>query len=185
MVEFIRAITPLSTSAEQALNKVIRSKTVDKGTTLIKEGEVCQRLYFVQRGTLRHYYDVDGDEVTGCFSIENNWLIVTGFFSQLPSRETIEALEKTHLLFVTRADLLTLYDIYPDIERFGRLLAERGIAQIEELFFLLYTPGTAIERYERFAAKYSRVLQQVPLHQIASFLRMNQSTLSRIRAKLV
>ena len=183
MIQSIRALTSLSASAEQALRPVIKQKIVSKGAALIKEGSLCQALYVVQTGMVRHYLNLDGEELTGCFSAEGDWVTATGFFNQRPSRETIVALEDTTLLFIARSDLLSLYDSHPDIERVGRLLAEWGITQLEELYFLVFTPGSALERYKRFAAKYGHILQRVPLHQIASFLRMNQSTLSRVRAK--
>ncbi len=183
MINSVKLLTNLSPNAEQALRAVIKQKVVLKGAPLVEEGVSCQALYVVQKGIMQHYINLDGHELTGCFSAEGDWVTVTGFFSQLPSRETIVALEDTTLLFVTRSDLLGLYDRHPDIERFGRLLAERAVMQLEELYFLVFTPGSASERYERFAAKYNHILQRVPLHMIASLLRMNQATLSRVRAK--
>jgi len=151
---------------------------------LLSEGSICKALYWVNTGLLRHYHNYDGDQLTTCFSIENDLANITSFFTGKESKETIEAIEDTTISFILHDDLLNLYKKFPGFEKFGRLIAEREIYKIEELFLLLYTPISAHLRFKYFTEQYPSIINRVPQHQIASFLRMNQSTYSRIRAGL-
>jgi CRP-like cAMP-binding protein len=184
MIEFIKKITVLSVAQEKAINQVIKSNLITKGDILLAEGSICKALYWINTGLLRHYHNYEGNQLTTCFSVENDLVNIISFFTRKESKETIEAAEDTTISFILYDDLLNLYKEFPDFEKFGRLIAEREIYKIEELFHLLFTPISAELRFKFFTEQYPSIIKRVPQHQIASFLRMNQSTYSRIRAGL-
>ena len=73
-----------------------------------------------------------------------------------------------------------LYQEFHELERLGRIIALQTIQQlqlrIDSIQFF-----TAKERYDDFLKNYPNVLQRVPLGHLASYLDMNQVTLSRVR----
>jgi CRP-like cAMP-binding protein len=184
MIEFIKKITLLPIEQENAINQVIKSSLIHKGDFLLSEGSICKALYWINTGLLRHYHNYNGNQLTTCFSTENDLAHITSFFTRSESKETIEALEDTTISFILHEDLLKLYEEFPSFQNFGRLIAEREIHKIEELLLLLFTPISAELRFKYFTEQYPSIIKRVPQHQIASFLRMNQSTYSRIRAGL-
>ena len=159
MIEFIKKIIPLTIENEKAINKVIKSSLILKGDILVTEGSVCKALYWINTGLLRHYQNYDGNQLTTCFSIENDLANITSFFTRKESKETIEASEDTTISFILHDDLLNLYKEFPGFEKFGRLIAEREIYKIEELFLLLFTPISAELRFKHFTEQYPSIIK--------------------------
>jgi CRP-like cAMP-binding protein len=84
------------------------------------------------------------------------------------------------VLVFTKTDLYKLYDIYPKIEKMGRLIAERIAINSEEHLFMLLNQ-TAEMRYKRLMEKNPKYVNTIPLQYIASYLGITQETLSRMR----
>ena len=82
---------------------------------------MCRQVAFVERGGLRYFYTVDGEERTGQFFFEGSWYAdYDSFLDQKPARVSIEAIEPARLWLLPRADLYRLYEERPVFERFGR-----------------------------------------------------------------
>jgi len=67
MLELLKHITayhPLGTEAENALQDCFTKITLAKNDFLLTEGKVCRHLYFLERGALRGFYNLDGKEIT-------------------------------------------------------------------------------------------------------------------------
>lgn len=151
---------------------------------VLQEGEVCKHLYFVLSGTIRYFYMVDGEEVTGQFFFENGWYSDLGsFLSAEPTIQNIQALENTTLIQISKINLYELYDQVPVFERFGRLLAEYSFLGIRGRYekLSLLTPE---EHYLKLITERPKVIERVPLKYIASFLGIKAESLSRIRKRI-
>jgi CRP-like cAMP-binding protein len=182
-VSYLSAIAPLPIEAKAALQRVIQTRQLQKGDVLLRQGQVCNRIYFVERGLLRLYYYVNGKEVTEYFATEGRLMGgVDSFFSRMPSRKEIEALEPCVLHSIAFNDLEMLYRQFHALEKAGRLLATAAFLSMQErLFSLQFHP--AKQRYETLLAAAPDIVQRVPLGLIASYLGVTQVTLSRIRGQ--
>lgn len=110
----------------QRLQSVLQPRDVAKGEDVLRPGQLCDRVYFVERGLLRHYVLHDGKEINTHFALAGTF--TTDFASltgQLPTNTYIEALERTELLVLPRADMLALYAQAPELEAAGRALLEK------------------------------------------------------------
>ncbi|MDU6038877.1 MAG: cyclic nucleotide-binding domain-containing protein [Clostridium butyricum] len=59
---------------EQLIDRETLILTVEKGQIILLEGERAKSLYFIIKGIVRGYYiDEKGDEITKCFSMENEF----------------------------------------------------------------------------------------------------------------
>lgn len=59
---------------EQLIDRETLILTVEKGQIILWEGERAKSLYFIIKGIVRGYYiDEKGDEITKCFSMENEF----------------------------------------------------------------------------------------------------------------
>ncbi|MCU0389676.1 MAG: Crp/Fnr family transcriptional regulator [Thermoflexibacter sp.] len=154
-----------------------------KNEYLLHAGEVCNKMYFINQGIIRHFYVNQGIEGTVWFSFANDLVTeVMSFIEQKPSFHNIITITDVELLSITHEKLQMLYQADPIWERFGRLSTERYlIGQIERGYSLLFKSGK--EKYEDFISKSPEILQNIPLHQIASYIGVSFETLSRIRAK--
>ncbi|HTH56811.1 MAG TPA: Crp/Fnr family transcriptional regulator [Cyclobacteriaceae bacterium] len=183
LFEHINQYSPLADTTWKDLEAALKKVDLAKGEFLIKEGKVCQHVYFLEKGCLRGFYDLDGKEITHWFAFENTF--VTSFFSFIsrkPSFENIQLMEDGTLWALTYEDLQQLYLTHADMERMGRIMHERYYVMLEERFVRNHFKE-AKERYENLTLNSPHILQRVPLGYIASYLGITQETLSRIRAK--
>ena len=174
----------LSKPALESLGEVLNEVTLPKGSFLISEGKVCQHMYFLEKGCLRGFYNLDGKEVTYWFAFEDTF--VTSFYSFItrkPSVENIQLIEDSTLWSISYDNVQKLYDKHPDIERLGRIMNERYYVMLEERFVSNHFKE-AKERYENLITNAPHILQRVPLGYVASYLGISQETLSRIRGKV-
>ena len=183
LLEHIGQYSRLDKRATEALRAFLQKKEIEKGSFLITEGKVCDHVYFLEQGSLRGFYNLDGKEVSYWFAFENNF--VTSFYSFIsrkPCVENIQALEPCTMWGISYTDLQSLYDKFPSIERLGRVMNERYYVMLEERFVRNHFKESR-ERYENLLTHSPHILQRVPLGYIASYLGITQETLSRIRSK--
>jgi CRP-like cAMP-binding protein len=180
---YLASVISVSARLEAEIANIAKIKKVSKGHYLLRAGQRCNDLYFVDKGLLRGYY-LDGDkEIT-------NWLAIDGefatsaysFITRVPSVESIEALEQCELTQIPYDDLQRLYLDFPETERIGRILTENYYIKLEGRL-LGAQFKTARERYDQLLETNAQLVQRAPLGYIASYLGISQETLSRIRAQ--
>ena len=69
------------------------------------------------------------------------------------------------------------------MERFFRLLLQNHL-NVTQGRLVSSLSNTAEEKYKFFLENHASLLQRVPLKQIATYLGMNEETLSRVRSRL-
>ncbi len=183
LIKHISHYSRLSKEALKDMKAVLNRVELAKGAFLITEGKVCKHIYFLEKGCLRGYYNLDGKEITYWFAFEKNF--VTSFFSFITGKacvENIQTIEDCTLWSISYEDLQLLYDRHPDIERLGRIMNERYYVMLEERFVSNHFKE-AKERYDNLMNNAPHILQRVPLGYVASYLGITQETLSRIRNK--
>ncbi len=177
------SLGPVSaTSMEQLLNLANR-RQVSKGETILRLGEVCNKIIYVEEGCLRTYFDKDGIDINTDFCFENSFTTnLKSLRSGMPSESVTEALEPAVLYEFDKDELLNLYSLSPEIESLGRKLIEELLLAQEEhaQWFKLYTPK---ERYIYLQDHKPEYLQRISLSHLASYLGIARETLSRIRKR--
>ncbi len=183
LFEHIHQYSHLGNKSLNDLGASLQKVELPKGSFLITPGKVCSHVYFLEKGCLRGFYNLDGKEITYWFAFENNF--VTSFFSFItrkPCVENIQLIEDCTLWSVSYDSLQKLYGQHSDIERLGRIMHERYYVMLEERFVSNHFKE-AKERYDNLMTNAPHILQRVPLGYIASYLGITQETLSRIRSK--
>ncbi|NBB22012.1 cyclic nucleotide-binding domain-containing protein [Runella sp. CRIBMP] len=163
----------------------LQSQKLKRREVLIAEGDICRYAYFIKKGCLRYFHNVDGEEITGQFFFENGWYTdYESFLLQKPSKQNIDALEPTELILLPKSELLNLYITIPKFEKFGRIMAENAFLGLRNRTELL-TQQSAEERYLRLMKERPKVIERVPQHYIASYLGIKPPSLSRIRKRIM
>jgi CRP-like cAMP-binding protein len=158
-------------------------KHLKKGEALLRQGELCRSLYFVESGYLRTFYDRNSSAVNMNFTFEGNFTTdVKSFRSRKPTEITIEAGEDAS---VWAFDISRLSGNYPpgsQVPTFIRRLAIGLLlaSQAHNEMLKLHTPT---ERYRYIELNQPSLLQRVSLSHIASYLGLARETLSRIRGR--
>jgi CRP-like cAMP-binding protein len=160
-----------------------RLECYQKNDILVQAGAVCDRVWFVHRGILRHYLVHNELEGTVWFSFAGGLLTeVYSLIHRVPAVHNVIAVTDCELLSISQADLQRFYDADHLWERFGRLTTAHYLfLQMERCNDLLFKTGK--EKYEAFVAAHPEALQHIPLRQIADFIGVQMETLSRIRGR--
>lgn len=154
-----------------------------KGQYLLREGEFCRRIWWVEKGYLRAYHTQDGLEITTGLHLEGSFVTnQKSLLKDLPSESFLAAAEPAIVYEFSRERMFGLYERFPRILDFGkRLLETISIAQEDHLnLFRLYS---ADERYRHISETQPELLQRVPLSYLSSYLGVARETLSRLRNK--
>lgn len=155
-----------------------------KGEFLLRAGEVCNHVTFINKGFVRIYNFAHDEDLTINFAFEGNF--TTDFASLLPrkpSTDYIVAMEDVEILQLEYNDMQRLYDQAMVWQKFGRLIVEYVLLFIVERnkALLFNTPE---ERYLKLIKERPKVMANVPLKYIASYLGVTPEALSRIRKRL-
>ncbi|AXY74347.1 Crp/Fnr family transcriptional regulator [Paraflavitalea soli] len=159
----------------------LQVKTFKKGDYLIREGQVENAIYFINKGSTRNYFLKDGKEFTVDFQFKGDF--VTAYYSFItrePSSVFIEWLEEAEVVEISHQTLTQFYKEYHSGEKIGRLMAESQYVRRlrKEMDFLSYT---AEERYVQLMEKNPQLIQQISVKHLSSYLGIQPESLSRIR----
>jgi CRP-like cAMP-binding protein len=160
-------------------------KKLRKKQYLLQEGDVCKFSAFVENGALRSYtIDEKGMERIIQFAVEG-WTIsdLYSFLTGEPATYTIDALEDSELVLVSKQAHEELLSRIPNYERFMRIqITNAYVAMQRRLTSIISQPLE--ERYAGFINLYPHIVQRVPQHMIASYMGLTPETLSRMRKKM-
>jgi CRP-like cAMP-binding protein len=151
-------------------------------------GSVCRHVGFVLKGAVRYYHIIDGNDITGYFNFENEFVSsYKSFLTGEPAINYIQAIEPTQIILISKPNLDLMLNnpmLAYKMERFGRLLAEHYLICYEDRVtsFITQTPE---ERYLKLLETGRDVLQRMPQHYIANFLGITPVSLSRIRKRIL
>ncbi|HWA33923.1 MAG TPA: Crp/Fnr family transcriptional regulator [Cyclobacteriaceae bacterium] len=183
LITYISTIQPLSGELQASIIACLRTEILPKKRLLLQSGEVCGRLYFINKGCARAFYSCRNQQVTAWFMGENEMIVsVKSFFLQMPSNESIELLEESVLTSISYSDLQMLYRQFPEFNVVGRVLTEKYYCQSEERLAAMRLQSTQ-ERFDALLQNTPQIIQRAPLKDIASYLGMKPETLSRLRAR--
>lgn len=161
-----------------------RSLSLKKNDFFVKEGEVCQYFCYVESGILQHSIVVDGEEKTTYLALRNSVTSsLSSFLFNKPSRKNIKAISDCKLWVV---DLKTFKNLTQSNEAFHQFyynLIEKQLCLIDDYRIDLLTLSPE-ERYHKLLATEPKLLQEVPLHYLSSFLGISSRHMSRIRKNI-
>jgi CRP-like cAMP-binding protein len=182
--EYISRFMVLPESDLQIFLDSLIPKLIPKGAYLMEAGQVCDYVAFINKGHFRSFCIVNGEEATYNFFFDGNFMTdYSSFVSRQPSIESHQALEDAEVLTLSHEKMQMIYNQVPSWEKFGRLIAEFiiiGIAQRNRAM-LFMSPE---EHYLNLMKTRPKVIANIPLHYIASYLGIQPESLSRIRKRL-
>lgn len=175
----------LTAEEKESLISCTSTRFLPKGSFLLREGEICRHVSFIEKGCLKTYYvDNDGVEHIIDFLIEEWWAEdLYSFFTEKGSQTVIKAIEDTSVIQISKTNLELLYRHVPAFERFFRILFQNAyIAQRDQIQSML--SNSAEERYIRFLKKKPYALRRFSQQDIASYLGITPPFLSAMKKKI-
>lgn len=160
----------------------LKIKTFEKKEYVLREGQICKNNFFILNGLVRSFYrNNKGIEKITLFALENWWVTnMESFINQTPSHSSIQALEKTKVVFINKKELEKLYISIPKLERLFRIITENMLIAIQRRSDI-YLQMKSKERYDNLIQHFPDFAQRVPQYMIASYLEITPEYLSELR----
>lgn len=180
--ELARKYSTMTHDELDILESVLVPMKFAKGEIILKEGDVCEHVYYVERGLTRQFYFKNGKELTEHIGVEHSIVMcIESLFMEKPTHLQLEALEPTLIYAMPKRKLeeVALHNVNIQI-LFRKILEESLI--ISQLHADMLRFETAQDRYLKLCKLSPQVVLRAPLVYVASYLQMTPETLSRVRA---
>lgn len=183
--EYLKNDSSLHQDEIELICSYFQEEFIKNETQLVYAGNKYKKIVFVVSGILRVFVtDPEGEEVV------KNFIEPNSFFADIESLEknqnsfiNVSSVTDCSLLTLTKADSDKLVKQLPKWEyliKVGAMQAMNDMIRKQEFLRI----GDSTYQYLHLVKHFPGIVKQVPLKYIASYLRITQSSLSRIRRQI-
>lgn len=160
-------------------------KELKKGDFFLKEKKISNSYLVLENGLMRSFVlDIDNNDITLEFFNENDAVIdASSLFQRIPSKENIQAITDCIVYEIYYDDFQELFHTIEGMREWGRMWFTFQLFQSRYQKIEMITE-TAKERYLKLLKEKPQIIQQAPLKQIATYLGITDTSLSRIRKEI-
>ena len=179
--ELARKYSTMTHDELDILESILVPMKFAKGDMILKEGEICRDIYYIDKGLIRQFYFKKDKEVTEHLGVDRTiFMCIESLFKESPTRLQVEALENTFIYALPKQNLeiVALHNV--NIQILYRKILEESLI-ISQVHADLVRFETAQERYKKMCKLNPQVVLRAPLLYIANYLQMTPETLSRVR----
>lgn len=157
-----------------------------KGDFFLKENEISNDYFVLESGVVRSFvYDINNDDITINFFTINDIIIeASSLFQRIPSIENIQAETDCVVWKISYDDFQELFLNIPALTEWGRAWMSYQLFYLKNRSVEMITKS-ATERYLDLIQEKPDVLKFAPLKNVASYLGITDTSLSRIRKEIV
>jgi CRP-like cAMP-binding protein len=180
--ELARKYSTMTHDELDILESILVPKKYAKGEIILKEGEICRNIYYIDKGLLRQFYYKNDKELTEHLGVENTIVMcIESLFREEPTRLQVETLEPSIIYALPKQKLeeVALHNV--NIQILYRKILEESLI-LSQVHADLVRFESAQDRYQKLRKLMPQVVLRAPLVYIASYLQMTPETLSRVRA---
>jgi CRP/FNR family transcriptional regulator, anaerobic regulatory protein len=184
IINNIKSFVALSQNDEEAFIRILEIKKYSKKEFILQEGQVCDKIFFINSGCARDFFNIEGEEKIVQFFFGDSWFTDYGsFLTGQPTIENLQSIEPCEVVQFKKSDLYNLYVTHPVFERVGRVMAENAFMGLMSLTTMRNNQEPE-ERYLSLLKKRPELVERIPQHFIASYLGIQPQSLSRIRKRI-
>lgn len=159
-------------------------KKISKGDILLREGEICDKIFYVEKGLLRLYNTINEKEVSTWFVSEGEFITtVNSFYHEKPSLETFEALEDSTLFVISKKNFYQMMQLSNRFALFANSTLMENLCQYQDQCIMLRNLNAA-ERYQYLQTQYSKLIHRISQKHLATFISIEETYVSKIRKKI-
>lgn len=179
--ELARRYSTMTHEELDVLEGILVPMKFQKGEIILREGEICENIYWVAKGLVRQFYYKNEKELTEYMATEDNIVMsIESLFKEQPSSQQIVALEPTILFALPKKDLEHEAVRNVNIQMLYRKILEESLI-ISQVHADMLRFESAQERYAKLVKRSPQLVLRAPLVYVASYLQMTPETLSRVR----
>lgn len=172
----------ISPQIKEVIFSLITCRKLKSGACVLKEGDLCENLFFLNSGLLRaHYLSSSGNDITSSFVQENEFFTnVTSFSTLGYSTETISVLEDSVYCCIKQEDYKKLIYQFPELSLISHAVINKHRIELDERIRMLQNLK-AKGKLLVFEKNYPNLTGRVQNGHIASFIGVALETFSRIK----
>lgn len=92
--ELARKYSTMTHDELDILESVLVPMKFAKGETILKDGDVCKNIYYIDKGLIRQYYFKNGKDMTEHLGADRSiFMCIESLFKEIPSHLQVDALE--------------------------------------------------------------------------------------------
>ena len=180
--ELARKYSTMTHDELDILESILVPMRFSKGEMILREGEICEHIYYIERGLTRQFYEKNGKFITEHLGEEHTiFMCIESLFREEPTKLQVEALEPTLVYAMPkhRLEQVALHNV--NIQILYRKILEESLI-LSQVHADLVRFESAQSRYKKMCKRCPQVVLRAPLVHIASYLQLTPETLSRVRA---
>ena len=183
LFQLLQAIAPVSAPLQTHLESILKRNVFKKRSYLLQAGQISNCIHFIESGIVRCFYDNGAQEICIWFMEAGNLIIsVESFLKQIKSYQYIQAISECITWSISYNELQDTYRKFPDFNRHRAVLLEKYYVESEKRQRIL-SMNTAVKRYELLLEIQPQIALQLPAKYIASYLNIDETYFSQIKAK--
>ncbi|PWJ43098.1 Crp/Fnr family transcriptional regulator [Sediminitomix flava] len=182
---YLSTISPISEETWTAVSQLFTFEQLNEKEFFIEENKYAEKIAFLEEGCVRAFFtNNEAKEYNKQFFVAPSLIgAYTSLLTKTPNLIPQQALTECKIWIADFNELEKMYELYHDLERLGRKIAEFYFLEKEkkELEMALQN---ATERYLKFRKQFPNLEQVIPQYHIASYLGISATQLSRLRKNL-
>ena len=183
LLQVLNSIAPLSVPLQAYLENTLQRNVFKKRSYLLQAGQVSNCIHFIESGIVRCFYDNEAHEISIWFMDAGNLIFsVESFIRQVKSYQYIQAIEECITWSISHREIQETYLKFPAFNLHRAVLLEQYYVESEKRQRML-SLHTAVERYLQFMETQPQIALYIPAKYIASYLNIDETYFSRIKAK--
>jgi CRP-like cAMP-binding protein len=184
ILKHIQSSISLTQTDIDLLQKYLIIENAPAQTSLLKAGKIEQYIYFIDSGIVKGYQNIDGKIVVQHLVAENDFFTsLDSFMTETPSLDYYETVTDCRLIKISKSN----FDILQNETKFWGLFV-KGVTndhlncKLERVkdFQIL----SAKERYLKIIKQKPKLVLNVSVDNIASFIGLQPQSISRIRKEI-
>lgn len=179
----MREVAPIGAETAALLGNYLTPCRFDKREMILEKGKKCRYVWLLEQGMVRHYWMREGNEIVTSFSIEGHLVFsMDELYYGQKSQEYAQAVEPVEAYRIPVKTLNGLFTTHLELCNWGRIIHQNEYRRLHHTHReRLMLP--AKERYEMFMHEFPEVSLRANLYDIASYLGVTPSTLSKLRSQ--
>ena len=188
MNPYIKRIKDLSNQLDPQVRSEMESGFVDKrfskGSYILRPEQICTSHLLVKKGVARKFYKHNDKEITTEIYFHDDVAVsLDSYIMRKPADVYIEALTELEVTIIDYSRFLDVKTKYAEVMMLDKMFIEYYAVWFEQRLKEFQTMD-ASQRYLNLLEKEPKIIQQLPVTIIASYLNLSIETLSRIRSKI-
>jgi CRP-like cAMP-binding protein len=173
----------ISKDTIEVISKIAQSMYTPKNEIILKYGDFCKNIWFIEQGAVKAYEIYEGEFRTIHFFTEHSFF--TNYNSLLTKKSSeieFKCVENCSILKININELENLYSKHHELEHIGRKIAELQYIA-EHNLRRLFLNMNAKQRYEYIETTEPDIIKRFSQKDVASFIGITKVSLSRLRAQ--